>query len=90
MTQATGGSSLHGVRVDQLCEILSREISRVREESVMQAQEMRMQYEMELQALREEFYAKQRGLDNHQGELFARIEHYPEGSENPTQSSQRT
>ena len=54
---ATGGStSLGGIRADQLCEILSREIGRVREESVQQAHEMRQQYEHELQALRSEFY----------------------------------
>ena len=43
-----GTMSLHGIRADQLCEILSREIGRVREESVQQAQDMRMQYEREL------------------------------------------
>lgn len=51
-------SNLQGIRVEQLCEILSREISRVREESLEQAQQMRLQYEMELQALRQEFFAK--------------------------------
>ena len=55
-----GGSSvMQNIRVEQLCDILSKEISRVREESVQQAQEMRMQYENELQALRQEFFAKQ-------------------------------
>ena len=47
--------SLTGIRVEQLCDILSREISKVREESVVQAHEMRYQYEMELQQLRNEF-----------------------------------
>ena len=42
------GGSLSGIRVEQLCEILSREIGRVREESVQQAHEMRASYEMEL------------------------------------------
>ena len=36
LLSATNGSqSLSGIRVEQLCEILSREISRVREESVL-------------------------------------------------------
>ena len=73
LLSATDGSQsnhLSGLRVDQLCEILSREISRVREESVLQAREMQMQYEMELQALRDEFYSKN-GVQNHQTELFS-------------------
>ena len=41
-------TALNGIRVEQLCEILSREINRVREESLEQAQQMRIQYEMEL------------------------------------------
>ena len=35
------GGTLSGIRVEQLCEILSLEIGRVREESVQQAHEMR-------------------------------------------------
>ena len=57
-TDGGGSSVMQNIRVEQLCDILSKEISRVREESVQQAQEMRMQYENELQALRQEFFAK--------------------------------
>ena len=53
--------SFNGIRVEQLCEILSQEIGRVREESVQQAHEMRASYEMELQALRNEIYANGEG-----------------------------
>ena len=68
-----GSQALSNIKVEQLCEILSREINRVREESVIQAREMQMQYEMELQALRNEFYEKQDGVQvtNHQEELFS-------------------
>ena len=56
---AAGDTTLQqGIRYEQLCEILSRELSRVREESYQQAYEMRMQYEIELQALRQEFFNK--------------------------------
>ena len=58
LSTTNGSSSLNGVRLDQLCDILSREIGRVRDESVQQAQDMRLQYEVELQALRNEFYHK--------------------------------
>ena len=67
----TAGSlpSIDGIRVEQLCEILSREISRVREESMQQAHDMHITYEMELQALRSEFYSKQ-NVQMMQNELF--------------------
>jgi len=51
VTQSSN-NMLNGIRVEQLCEILSKEINRVREESLQQAQMMQSQYEMELQALR--------------------------------------
>ena len=45
----------NSIKADAFCEILGQEIDRVRNESVQQVNEMRRQYDMELQALRQEF-----------------------------------
>lgn len=37
LTDGNSSTALNGIRVEQLCEILSREIGRVREESLEQA-----------------------------------------------------
>ena len=51
----TPGEAFANVKADAFCEILGQEIDRVRNESMQKANEMREQYEMELQALRQEF-----------------------------------
>ena len=58
-TQKTFASTGAYIKPKQLCQILSHEIERVRNESFQQARQMRAEYEAELQALRSEFYACQ-------------------------------
>ena len=53
--QEFGGEPFANIKADAFCEILGQEIDRVRNESITQVAEMRKQYEMELQALRQEF-----------------------------------